>query len=312
MSSPTFLLLVTLTLVAVLHTINASAPTGSHSPNVCPPIDADLPPDYRQADASRIDVNPSATTRSVIVPHSFALLAPDSRVYAAPPPGWTGTITAATVITPALGAHFSMYLGRATAGAELQNPVTYPHAPSRLERLVYVLNGRLTLRGTDGTSDVSLQAGGFVYIAPEENRLSLHAIDNVAFIQIDRIYSGNGGAKSTWGHENDRPTGMTDGEMFRLKKLLDPTDPTLDFNIHIMDFSPGESLVVKEVHYNQHGLLMLAGHGLYRLGERYFPVAAGDVIYMAPFVPQWYVALAPGTTRYWLYKDTNVNPLLSP
>ena len=69
----------------------------------------------------------------------------------------------------------------------------------------------------------------------------------------------------------------------------------------------------QEVHYNQHGLLLLEGQGLYRLGENWYatlynyivtvvyhlrlqlltfsinryPVQAGDVIWMAPFVPQW-------------------------
>ncbi|PPR80656.1 hypothetical protein GOBAR_AA40061 [Gossypium barbadense] len=53
-----------------------------------------------------------------------------------------------------------------------------------------------------------------------------------------------------------------------------------------MDFQPGEFLNVKEVHYNQHGLLLLEGQGIYRLGDSWYPVQAGDVIWMAPFVPQ--------------------------
>lgn len=35
----------------------------------------------------------------------------------------------------------------------------------------------------------------------------------------------------------------------------------------VMDFLPGEHLNVKEVHYNQHGLLLLQGKGIYRCGE---------------------------------------------
>ncbi|KAK6116299.1 hypothetical protein DH2020_049926 [Rehmannia glutinosa] len=46
--------------------------------------------------------------------------------------------------------------------------------------------------------------------------------------------------------------------------------------------TPGE-----EVHYNQHGLLLLEGQGIYRLGDSWYPVQAGDAIWMAPFVPQW-------------------------
>jgi glyoxylate utilization-related uncharacterized protein len=35
----------------------------------------------------------------------------------------------------------------------------------------------------------------------------------------------------------------------------------------VMDFEPGQYLYVKEIHYNQHGLLLLQGQGIYRLGN---------------------------------------------
>lgn len=54
---------------------------------------------------------------------------------------------------------------------------------------------------------------------------------------------------------------------------------------------------------------MLEGQGIYRLAEEFMSVKAGDVIYMAPFVPQWYAALKPGRTRYLIYKDVNRDPL---
>ena len=69
--------------------------------------------------------------------------------------------------------------------------------------------------------------------------------------------------------------------------------------------------IPQEVHYNQHGLLMLQGQGIYRLGDKWYPVQAGDAIWMPPFVPQWYAALGPTPTRYIIYKDTNVDPLFS-
>ncbi|KAH7292804.1 hypothetical protein KP509_29G086500 [Ceratopteris richardii] len=56
---------------------------------------------------------------------------------------------------------------------------------------------------------------------------------------------------------------------------------------------------------------MLEGHGIYRLGDDWYPVHAGDAIWMAPFVPQWYGALGRTRTRYLLYKDVNRDPLLN-
>ena len=40
--------------------------------------------------------------------------------------------------------------------------------------------------------------------------------------------------------------------MFGLRKLL-PLNELYDFNIHIMDFEPGQFLHCNEMHYNQHG-----------------------------------------------------------
>ena len=49
----------------------------------------------------------------------------------------------------------------------------------------------------------------------------------------------------------------------------------------------------------------MEGQGIYRLGEtKWYHVRAGDAIYMAPYVPQWYTALEPGRRRYILYKAT--------
>ncbi len=42
---------------------------------------------------------------------------------------------------------------------------------------------------------------------------------------------------------------------------------------------------------------------------RRYPIQAGDAIWMPPYVPQWYAALGPTSSRYILYKDTIRNPL---
>ncbi|XP_073264636.1 (S)-ureidoglycine aminohydrolase-like isoform X2 [Populus alba] len=63
-------------------------------------------------------------------------------------------------------------------------------------------------------------------------------------------------------HVTEQIGGSTDQQqVVELRKLLPPS-LQYDFNIHIMDFQPGEFLNVKEVHYNQHGLLLLEGQGI--------------------------------------------------
>jgi (S)-ureidoglycine aminohydrolase len=64
-----------------------------------------------------------------------------------------------------------------------------------------------------------------------------------------------------------------------------------------------------EIHVMEHGLLMLNGEGTYKLGDHFYPVTAGDVIYMAPYCPQWFGALGVTPSSYLLYKDVNRHPL---
>ena len=132
-----------------------------------------------------------------------------------------------------------------------------------------------------------------------------------------RFVEPAGAAKAALGGTRPRlVTGSTDAqplvpvapEVFSLRKLL-PTSGEYDFNMHVMDFEPGEFLLVKEVHFNQHGLLLLEGQGIYRLAERWYPVTAGDAVWMAPFVVQWYGALGKTRSRYIINKDTNRDPL---
>lgn len=103
-------------------------------------------------------------------------------------------------------------------------------------------------------------------------------------------------------------------ETFKLRKLLPHAAPEasrFDLNVHLMDFDPGEFLVTKEVHHNQHGLLLLLGQGIYRLSnDVWTPVVAGDAIYMGPYVTQWFGALGSGKSRYIILKDTAPDPLL--
>jgi (S)-ureidoglycine aminohydrolase len=70
-----------------------------------------------------------------------------------------------------------------------------------------------------------------------------------------------------------------------------------------MTYRPGASLPGVEVHVMEHGLLMLEGGGIYRLGDAWYPVQAGDFIWMAPYCPQWFGALGKAPAKYLIYKD---------
>ncbi|KAH9776943.1 (S)-ureidoglycine aminohydrolase [Citrus sinensis] len=208
----------------------------------------------------------------------------------------------AYLITPAMGSHFAMYLANMQENARSALP------PHDVERFIFVVQGSAMLTNASGVSS-KLMVDSYAYLPPNFEH-SLRAEGSATLVVFERRYASleNHITEQIVGSTDKQPLLETPGEVFQLRKLLPQAVP-FDFNIHIMDFQPGDFLNVKEVHYNQHGLLLLEGQGIYRLGDSWYPVQAGDVIWMAPFVPQWYAALGKTRTRYLLYKDVNRNPL---
>uniref|UniRef100_K3ZVK0 Cupin type-2 domain-containing protein n=1 Tax=Setaria italica TaxID=4555 RepID=K3ZVK0_SETIT len=237
-------------------------------------------------------------TRSVFK-RDHALITPESHVFG-PLPDWINTL-GAYLISPAIGAHFTMYLANMQDGSKSALP------PKDVERLVFVLQGSILLSaGTETTHSLSVDS--YAYL-PANLEHSMISDESTTLVIFERSATEDSHPDLIVGSTDKQPLLETPGEVFQLRKLL-PTSMPYDFNIHIMDFQPGEYLNVKEVHYNQHGLLLLEGQGIYRLGDSWYPVQAGDTIWMAPFVPQWYAALGKTRTRYLLYKDVNRNPLI--
>ncbi|MCL7051447.1 hypothetical protein MKW94_018862 [Papaver nudicaule] len=238
-------------------------------------------------------------TRSVYN-KDHALITPESHVFS-PLPEWKNTL-GAYLVTPAMGAHFVMYIAK----MEVLSRSALP--PKDVERFIFVVEGIVTLTNVSGSTH-KLQVDSYAYL-PANLEHSVTCDVPATLVVFERRYASlpNHIPEQIVGSTDKQPLLETPGEVFELRKLL-PMSAPYDFNVHIMDFQPGEFLNVKEVHYNQHGLLLLEGQGIYRLGENWYPVQSGDAIWMAPFVPQWYAALGKTRSRYLLYKDVNRNPL---
>jgi (S)-ureidoglycine aminohydrolase len=103
-----------------------------------------------------------------------------------------------------------------------------------------------------------------------------------------------------------------DGDPDLQVKCLLPDEAQFDFAVNTMVYQPGAALSMVEMHVMEHGLLMLEGGGIYRLGDAWYPVTAGDFIWMAPWCPQWFGAIGKKPAKYLIYKDCNRHPLTSP
>jgi len=72
----------------------------------------------------------------------------------------------------------------------------------------------------------------------------------------------------------------------QVRAACSPISPPWTSRVNTHDvISPGAALGQVEIHVMEHGLLMLEGGGIYRLGDAWYQVTAGDFIWMAPLLP---------------------------
>ena len=220
------------------------------------------------------------------------LQTPDTFVRASLP-GMTRA-TAVVHTGPAAGARFTEYTAEMETGGAL--------AVTKLQRFLYVLAGSVELENRQ------LGEGGYAYIPPGRlHEVSALAPSRVAVIEKD--FLGEGTPPEFFSaNESDRPSQALLGDSSLQVRALIPDAADFDFAVNTMTFEPGASLSMVEMHVMEHGLLMLEGGGIYRLGDSWYPVSAGDFIYMAPFCPQWFGALGKSPSKYLIYKDWNRHP----
>jgi (S)-ureidoglycine aminohydrolase len=203
---------------------------------------------------------------------------------------------------PQLGAEFTQMTAEFSLGGTL--------APASAQRFLYVLEGELSLEVASQTH--TLPSGGFAYI-PEGTFHTVTATTKARAALIEKPYELSSSADQPQlliGNQADVPAAVAiQGDEGLRIQLLVSDSPAHDFAVNIMTYDPGAALPMVEIHIMEHGLLMLEGGGIYRLGDHWYPVQAGDFIYMAPYCPQWFGALGRQPAKYLIYKDWRRHPL---
>ena len=222
-------------------------------------------------------MNIPGSTRSR-VGTNHALIAPDSFVRSTLP-GWENT-EIVVLISGHMGARFTQYLALMEPGA-----VAAPAPPNR-ERVIYVIEGEVALK-IPREPERTLTAGGYAFLPPDGGG-SIQAKTASRLNVFEKRFvarPGSSAPRFVFGQEQD-----VEGVPFlgdpdaRLKTLL-PLEVAFDLAVNLFTFAPGATLPMVEVHVMEHGLLMLAGQGIYRLEDTWYPVQQGDVIWMAPVLP---------------------------
>ena len=238
-------------------------------------------------------------TRSTRQP-THLLHTPDTFVRI-PLPGLTGG-EAVVHAAPALGANFLQYSVELAPKGKL--------IPSANQRFLFVLEGEASIIGAG--LDQSVLAGAFVYM-PATQPTTFIANTPCRCAVIEKKYEplpGVAAPSAFVGHESAIAAQPLGGDPGLLVRSLLPAHSGFDFAVNTMTYAPGAALAQVEVHVMEHGLLMLEGGGIYRLGDAWYPVEAGDFIWMAPFCPQWFGAIGKSPAKYLIYKDFNRVPTL--
>ncbi len=245
-------------------------------------------------------MNLFGNTRTVVRAR-HALIAPDGHVPSALP-GWSSA-TATVLISPAMGADLSQLLGRidADGGVAVFLGDDCQHA-------LYVTEGSGMLLVED--LDKPLAEGTFAYI-PAGRGFSVKGAAGLCFCVFRMRFQALVGGEVpgiVTGRADDVPGIPFLGNQKATLQTLLPDEPCFDFAMNIFTYQPGATLPFVETHVMEHGLLMLEGQGVYRLEETHYPVTAGDAIWMAPYCPQWFVAMGDVPARYIYCKNVNRLP----
>ena len=225
-----------------------------------------------------------------------------------PLPGATG-VDFIVHTAPRLGAAFTWMTAEFAASGTLTAP------PPGVQRFLYLLEGSLTFQTEGGIESEggtkSWMAGSFAYI-PAGHEHQVTATAPARAVLIEKAYEPfplAGSPALVIGNESDLASEPLGGDEDLQVRRLMPDGPTWDFAVNTMTYAPGAALAQVEIHVMEHGLLMLEGGGIYRLGDHWYPVTAGDFIWMAPYCPQWFGAIGKTPAKYLICKDWNRHPL---
>ncbi len=242
----------------------------------------------------------TAETRTS-VHRDHALIAPDGWV-ANTLPGWDRFHTH-VIISPAMGARFTQMLiiseenghgGGLTGTTEL---------------FLFTMEGKGQLKAAGDSLELS--SGAFAFLPPE-TEYEITGTAGLKLTVFEKIYhpiEGHGLPEKIYGHQSQvkKEVYLNDPQL-RMHVLL-PATLDFDMAVNVFTYDPGGNLPFVETHVMEHGLIYLQGQGIYRLADRWYPVGKDDCIWMAPYCPQWFVAMGKEPAVYLYYKDVNRHPL---
>jgi len=218
-------------------------------------------------------------------------------------PGWQKAVCN-VLISPAMGARFAQVLVTLEQDGQCQGNT------GSNQYFIYLLEGNASVLVEERRH--RLEPGSYVYLPAGKDVEIKSSSAGPKILIFQKPYESLRGVAAPGplvGHEREvKGQPFLGNEDAKLQVLL-PDQPAFDMAVNIFTYQAGATLPFVETHIMEHGLLMLRGQGIYRLDSDWHPVKAGDVIWMAPFCPQWFVAMGKEPAAYIYYKNVNRDPM---
>jgi (S)-ureidoglycine aminohydrolase len=245
--------------------------------------------------------DPFGTTRNV-VKERYALLTAGSFV-PSHLPGWEKSICH-VLISPALGARFAQLLiamdkeGQCVGNTGLN------------QYFLFLLEGAATV--LIESRKHRLEPGSYAYLPSGQDVQIASAAPSSHLLVFQKEYQPIPGLAKpipAIGHEREIKGQPWHGNPdMRLQALL-PAHPSFDIAVNILTCQPGTALPEVQSPVMERGWRMLQGQGVFRLCDDWHPVQPCDVIWTAPYCPQWVVAVGPSPLSCIYFEDVNRDPM---
>ncbi|MFT5194652.1 MAG: (S)-ureidoglycine aminohydrolase [Cellvibrionaceae bacterium] len=235
------------------------------------------------------------------VTRNHAFISPDGHVEA-PLPGWENT-KGIILVSPRMGAKFSMFYALMGASSSSAAPL------AGVQRFIWVQEGSAVIT-VEGKA-YALRHESFAY-CPAGLEHKVESTAGCKLVIFEKKYAPLAGY--------DQPEFITNhtskinkmafmGDEGAQLQLFLPDHPGYDMGVNLFSFAPGTALPFVETHIMEHGMMMTKGGGVYRLDDNWYPMQAGDALWMGPYCPQWFGALGKPESQYLYYKDVYRDPL---
>jgi (S)-ureidoglycine aminohydrolase len=230
----------------------------------------------------------------IVLKKSFAFL-PTEEIHESLIPNLRDT-TIKVLASPQLGANFAEYLLK----LERNGGSIKPFKEEGIEHFLYVLEGEGELE-TDKDGFV-ISKGDYAYVPPGSPLSFQASKDGLKIILLKKRYEPFSSETPSFIFNNEKDVKEDYEDSYSWQYLI-PFELKYDMRMDIGNFPPGIGFDYVETHFEEHGMYILSGRGLYYLGDRWYPYEEGDYVWMAPFCPQSVYPVGKEKTRYLIYKN---------